>query len=316
MARVSERVKFAVVREDPELEARLVERTGASAVLVVASGGCTALTLAARYPGLQVTAFDLSPLQLQHVREKARAQGDLYALNVGDDDPRGLNQRGHFEGLFRVLRRFVSELVAPATEIEAFFTAEAEPRAELLARWLASAYWPAAFAACFNDVLLHAMFGPAATQHAAPGSYPGYFQRAFERGLGRPDAARNPFLQHVLLGRYLAPDAPAYTRAAPARLPELVLGSLPDVPGLERFDVYSLSNVLDWSDHATAARWAAALAAHARPGSAVLVRKLNNDRDVRRFFAPAFRFDDALGRALQEADRSLFYDRIEVAFRA
>ena len=39
------RPKFAVVREDAALEAELVRRTSARQVLVVASGGCTALTL-------------------------------------------------------------------------------------------------------------------------------------------------------------------------------------------------------------------------------------------------------------------------------
>jgi S-adenosylmethionine-diacylglycerol 3-amino-3-carboxypropyl transferase len=236
---------------------------------------------------------------------------------VDDGDPTGLNQRGHFEGLFRVLRAYVEELVAPRAEIEEMFVhGEPERRAAIVEQWLSSPYWPAAFAVGFNDPLLHAMFGPAATQHAAPGSYPGYFQRAFERGLRRPDAAHNPFLQHVLLGRYLAADAPAYVRAGRALSPELVLGALPDVPDLGRFDVVSLSNVFDWSDDALVARWAGALSAAARPGCAVLVRKLNNDRDVRRFFAPAFRFDDALGAALQEQDRSLFYDRVEVGIRA
>jgi S-adenosylmethionine-diacylglycerol 3-amino-3-carboxypropyl transferase len=313
-----ERVKFAVVREDPELEARLVERTGARAALVVASGGCTALTLAARYPSLAVTAFDVSPAQLDHVREKARAvaAGDLAALNVEDAGPAGLNQRGHFEGLFRVLRAFVEELVAPPAEIEELFTGAPAGRAALVDRWTASPYWPAAFATSFNDPLLHAMFGPAATQHAAPGSYPGYFQRAFERGLRRADARANPFLQHVLLGRYLAADAPGYARAGRALSPELVLGSLPDVPDLGRFDVYSLSNVFDWSGDDLVARWADALRASALPGSVVLVRQLNNARDVRRFFAPAFRFDDALGAALLEQDRSLFYERVEVGIRA
>jgi S-adenosylmethionine-diacylglycerol 3-amino-3-carboxypropyl transferase len=313
-----ERVKFAVVREDPELEAALFERAGARAALVVASGGCTALTLAARYGDLAVTAFDVSPAQLDHVREKARAvaAGAWGALNVGDADPAGLNQRGWFEGLFRCLRGFVEELVAPRVEIEELFTAASPARAAALVEaWTASAYWPAAFASSFNDALLHAMFGPAATQHAAPGSYPGYFRRVFERGLRRADAPRNPFLQHVLLGRYLERDAPEYVRAGRLLAPALVLGSLPDVPDLARFDVYSLSNVFDWSDDGTVARWAGALAAAARPGSAVLVRKLNNDRDVRRFFEPAFRFDDALGASLLERDRSLFYDRIEVAFR-
>ena len=38
-------LKFAVVREDSALEAELVRRAGARRVLVVASGGCTALNL-------------------------------------------------------------------------------------------------------------------------------------------------------------------------------------------------------------------------------------------------------------------------------
>jgi S-adenosylmethionine-diacylglycerol 3-amino-3-carboxypropyl transferase len=159
------------------------------------------------------------------------------------------------------------------------------------------------------------MFGPAATQHAAPGSYPGYFQRVFERGLARADAARNPFLQHVLFGAYRAADAPAYIAARAPRTPALVAGGLDAVPALERFDLYSLSNVFDWSEDALVADWAARLVAAARPDSAVILRQLNNERDLRRFFAPAFRFDDALGAELHARDRSLFYNRIEVAVR-
>ena len=41
------RPKFAVVREDPNVEHALCRQRGAGSVLVVASGGCTALTLAA-----------------------------------------------------------------------------------------------------------------------------------------------------------------------------------------------------------------------------------------------------------------------------
>ena len=236
---------------------------------------------------------------------------------MGDDDPaRPPNQRGWFEGLFRVLRRFVEELVAPRAEIEEMFTAASPARAAaLVEHWTASAYWPAAFASSFNDPLLHAMFGPAATQHAAPGSYPGYFRRVFERGL-RPRGRRRA--QPLPPARPARPLPRAGRRArlraraaGCSRLLALVLGSLQDVPDLQRFDVYSLSNVLDWSDDATVSEWARALAAAARPGSAVLVRKLNNDRDVRRFFEPAFAFDDALpGASLLERDRSLFYDRV------
>lgn len=292
------RPQFAVVREDPEVEAALLG--DADAALVVASGGCTALTLARRRPDVAVTAFDINPAQIAHCREKAEETdaGRLAALN----------QRGAFEGLFRVLRGVITEFVAPEDELEAFFVGAIG----LAARWRAHRYWPTAFALAFSDALLHTMFGPAATQHAAPGSYPAYFQRAFERGLARDDAPRNPFLQHVFLQRHV--EAPAYL----GRHGDVawLLGDLLAVPALDRFGLVSLSNVFDWSADDLVGRWAAHLARAMRPGGVVVMRQLNNRRDLRRFFAPAFTFDDALGADLLARDRSLFYERIEVARRA
>ncbi len=307
-------LKFAVVREDPSLERVLTVRTLAREVLTVASGGCTALTLLAHDPSLRVTAFDFNPTQLAHVEAKATAAacGDLAALNVGTDARAGLNQCGEFEGLFRTLRALIEEFVCPRETLEAFFAGEGSGDA-LVATMRASRYWDAAFALPFSDALLHTMFGPAATQHAAPGSYPGYFRDVFERGLRRDDARENPFLQHVLLGRYRA--APAYVHHDPGDRLALVEGSLDAVRDLDRFDVYSLSNVFDWGDDMLVADWSSRLLRAMRPGSCVLIRQLNNTRDVRRFFGDAVRFDDALGRDLAARDRSLFYNRIEVGFR-
>ena len=308
-----------MVREDPDVEARVCAAVGARAALVVASGGCTALTLKHRTPSLRVAAFDFNPVQLAHVREKrdAVARGDLRALNVEDDAAEGINQRGEFEGLFRTLRRFVEEFVAPSVELARFFdaaTTDAE-RVALVDRWTASRYWPVAFTLAFHDALLQAMFGPEATRHAEPGSYPGYFQRVFERGLRRPDAARNPFLRHVWLGAYDRDHAPDYVHAGRALDVDLFEGALLDVPHLEGFDVFSLSNVFDWSDDALVAAWAGALRTHARPGSAVVLRQLNNRRDLRAFFGDDFAFDDGLGAELVARDRSLFYERIEVGVK-
>lgn len=310
------RLSFAIVREDPELEASLVRRTGAREILVVGSGGCTALSLAAQFPDLSVTAFDINPAQLDHIRQKCRAalRQERALLNVEDDSEAGLNQRGEFEKLFRFLRAGFIQLVASRDELERFFDPSCADREGLVERWFASPYWSPLFTSIFHDALLRAMFGPAATQHAEAGSYAGYFRRVFERGLRRPDAHRNPFLQHVLLGAYRREDEPGYLRGQ-TREPTLVPGSLPEVPLLGRFQVFSLSNVLDWSDDEQAASWGRALREQAPPGSVVLLRQLNNRRDLRRFFAPQFTFDDALGRELLEGDRSLFYERIEVGFR-
>lgn len=288
-------LKFAVVREDPDLELALLQRFSLRRPLVVASGGCTALALMGADVD-EVTAFDLNPTQLAHVERKraARARGDTAALGV--ESTEGLHEIGAFEGLFRVLRRFCDE----------FVPGERTPE-----RLSANPYWPAAFATTFNDAFLHAMFGPAATQHAAPGSYPGYFQRAFERGMAR--GGDNYFLDHVFRGAYRRQCAPPFvyaTERAPLRLIE---GTLLDVPHLERFDLFSLSNVFDWSDDRVVGAWADALQ-RAEAGAVLLLRQLNNGRDLRAFF-PHFAFDDALSRELLARDRSLFYERIEVGVR-
>ena len=176
-------LKFAVVREDPELEVALCQRLGARAVVTVASGGCTALTLAARLPELAITAFDLNPTQLAHLgaKQAAAARGDLRALNVEDADPAGLNACGAFEGLFRVLRQTVVDLVTPAERLEALFDpgSSAGERQAIAAEMMRSPYWPAVFTTAFNDGLLHAMFGPAATQHARPGFVPALLPGCF-----------------------------------------------------------------------------------------------------------------------------------------
>jgi S-adenosylmethionine-diacylglycerol 3-amino-3-carboxypropyl transferase len=304
-------LKFAVVREDPGLELALARAGGARRVLTVASGGCTALALKHALPEVEVHAFDLNPDQLAHCRAKAVAiaEGRLAELNVGDARPDGLSQRGEFEKLFRVLRSALTELVMPASELEAFF---ARPDPALLARWIRSPYWPAAFEVAFAEGLLHAMFGPDATRHAPRGSYPGYFQRVFERGLARDDAAKNPWLQHVLLQRYV--DAPAFLRAGRALEVEWHQGTLPQVPGLERFDVVSLSNVFDWSDESLVAEWAGALQGLA-PGSLVAWRQLNNQRDWKPIFGAGFAEDAALSTEWTRRERALFYERVTVVRR-
>lgn len=311
------RPKYAVVREDPEVEAALIEHFGARRALLVASGGCTVLTLARRFPALQITAFDINSTQLDLLRAKCAARNQPGRLNIYNDNPEGLNQNGEFEGLFRVLRHFLQEFVVAPHELDRFFDPGTpwDARNAMIRRWFASPYWISAFALAFDHGLLNAMFGPSATQHAASDSYPHYFQEVFERGLKRADAPQNPFLRHALLGRYLPDCAPEWVGHWPEPKLELVEGTLLDVPGLNSFDLIHLSNIFDWSDDAEVRDWCAHLVQHAQPGAVVLLRQLNNRRNLRSFLSPAFRFEKELSKTLQEHDRSLFYNRIEVAVR-
>lgn len=299
-------LQFAVVREDPSVEARALGVLSSPRVLLVASGGCTALSLQARFPDATFTLVDPNPAQHALVREKVSAWsiGDLRAFNVGDDAPLGLSERGNFESLFRLVRAFLHEMVAPADTVHAALRGDDDARTHVLT----GRYWPVAFDLHFSDAMLVAMFGPAAVQHAPRGSYPRYFRGVYERAL--TTGVTNGFAWHLLTGRYPADVLPDFlTRApVPCRF-EHVLGTLGDVPDFGAFDLVHLSNVLDWTDREAGGRLAARVARELRPGAAVSVRQLNNCVPIEADF-PGVRFIEVA------EERSLFYTRTFVGRKA
>jgi len=307
-------LQFAVVREDPAIEVAVIDRMRVERALLVASGGCTALSIACLRPAVALSIFDVSPHQLAHCEAKRAALTDglLHAFNVGSADPSGYNERGNFEALFRGLRSFLADFVGAD-----LLAVACEGDAASRERLFASRYWPVAFDLFFADPLLLAMFGPAAVQHAPPGSYPRYFQRVFERGLARADARDNYFLHHVLLGRYLEREEawPAYLRAAPIALPRFpaIEGPLERVPGLERYDLISLSNLFDWMDEGEVRRTIATLAEGLLPGASVIIRQLNSALDLAPLLSPSFELEAELAGELAAQDRSLFYARLWIA---
>lgn len=316
-------VQFAVVREDPMVEAELVRLTKASNVLLIASGGCTALTLQALFPDLHITLVDFNPAQLERVQEKMRALRNVDAatrdrrFNIGTSDPEGLNQNGNFESLFRGLREFIFDLVADAAEIRALFE-EKDQLAKVSEVLFSSKYWSVAFDLYFSDSLLNAMFGPDATQHAEAGSYPRYFQQLFEKGLTSLNAFDNYFLHHVFLGYYLQRPAslPYYLLSPPTDCRfQMIEGTLDQVPDLQRFDLISLSNIMDWMPLAEIAVLINHLQNNIKSGATLLYRQLNNHTDLSTDFGDAFEFNAALGVRFQEVERSVFYSSVHVGKR-
>ena len=316
-------VQFAVVREDPMVEAELVRLTNANNVLLIASGGCTALTLQALFPDLHITLVDFNPAQLERVREKMHAlrETDIATrhrrFNIGTNDPNGLNQNGNFESLFRGLREFIFDLVADESEIRALFE-EKDRLANVSELLFASQYWQVAFDLYFSDSLLNAMFGPDATQHAEPGSYPRYFQRLFEKGLTSAAAFDNYFLHHVFLGYYLQRPAslPYYLLSPPTDCRfQMIEGTLDRVPDLQRFDIVSLSNIMDWMPLVEISALIGHIQREMKSGASVLYRQLNNDTDLSACFGDSFEFNAALGVRCQSTERSLFYSNVHVGKR-
>lgn len=318
-------VQFAIVREDPEVELALVQRFGVERALLVASGGCTALTLARLRPQLEVTVFDQNPAQLALVARKFAALGATFdALrdgapwNVAEGGPAGLNACGNFEALFRGWSRFLDELVMPSGELERAFYPGGD-LATAVRELVSSRYWPVSFELFFSDALLRTMFGPAAVQNAPAASYPRYFQAAFERGLRALGARTNRFLHHALFGHYLDLQGALPPYLGPSshapRVPELILGGLADVPDLARFGLLSLSNIADWMSPAEAHDLARVLTERARPGAVLVARVLNNPAPLTDALGPEWRADSETAAALFARDQSLFYSRLVVAQR-
>jgi len=317
---VGNAIQFAIVREDPAAELTVVDtllRPDAR-VLLVASGGCTALSLGALRPSLRLTLLDANPAQLTLVRQKLAALSDLpvdslerrKAFGVDVDDPTSFCGCGNFESLFRGLRGVLDDLVLPAAGRRAILDGRASPSTLTQGR-----YWPVAFALFFSDTFLEAMFGPDATQHAPRGSYPGYFQRAIERGLARDDVAQNPWLHHVLLGHWLEGALPAWltaTTPTSTPTPDMVPGTMQEAPDLGAFDLVQLSNLFDWMAEDVADGIIGRLCRECRPGSVVLLRQLNNRRPVEHAFAAAFDLVEPLSTTLTARDQSLFYERVLV----
>ena len=267
------RLMFSQVREDPLVEIA----SSRGRVLMIASGGCTALSLAGAPGVTHIDALDPNPFQIELCRLKQRALrshplpevrsllGDLpadpawrvqAARRLGCVLPDrllgpGILQAGQFERLFASLREFLHRLVCPPDQLERLFDPDDPLDGRGLLQCFDRQFWQTAFTLFFHDELLRTMFGPAAVQHAPKGTYPIYFRRAFERALTRLPVQGNYFLSQVLLGRSIG-DVPPYL-GRPVD-PERVEFHQQD---LEQFlsrsvrspyDTVCLSNVFDWMD--------------------------------------------------------------------
>lgn len=311
-------LQFAVTREDPRTESGVLDDWSARAgrrdprVLLIASGGCTPLALQARWPDATICLVDPNPAQLDHVRQKILARDADETSRLISGGPGSLLERGNFEGLFRVLRGVLHDFVAPPEAWERLISGDMARLSDLLE----SPWWVTAFEVAFSDALLLRMFGPAAVQHAAPGSYPGWFRHRIEQAILDPAAATNPFLAHILLGRYTGTALPDWLLSPPP--PAWRLGfrccTLQDITDWPEWDLLQLSNVPDWMAPDTLHPLLHRIGAAMRPGARLLIRQLNNRRRLESH-CPMLRFDRERARELLQQDRSMFYSRILIGVK-
>jgi len=317
------RLQFSVVREDPSIEIQLFKKFKVKTAALIGSGGCSALSLITQFPNASILLIEPNSAQIKLIKEKiSRLQSKprpqrlesfgVSRLTNTNKQKLSLIERGNFEALFRCLREFLFQFVAPKTNFARLLIQGNQKDWEQI---FSHPYWPVAFELHFSNSLLNTMFGPQATQHATPESYPQYFRLALERGLLRRDRAQNYFLHHIFLGHYLPSKKawPVYLQTS-IKSPRISFfnGKVQDLNDFSRFDFIGLSNIFDWSDEDEVKLMAKRLSDELPIGACVLYRQLNNRKNFERLFGENFRWHQKLAREHLKKDRSLFYSSLHL----
>ncbi len=314
------KVKFAVVREDPDIEALIIKKFNCRNALLIASGGCVALSLKNMFDNLDITLFDLNTNQIDLIKSKVSklkiADKDLTnsVFNIGSDSCKSLNGCGEFESLFRGFRNFIFEFIASEEKVKTIFLGTELLAKEIIDEIVANKYWPVAFDLYFSNSLLIAMFGQDAIQHAEPNSYPSYFKNVLENGLIRPGFQNNYFLQHIFLGYYLdnKESLPYYLAFSGSDYSfNYINDNLLNIKGIEKYDLISLSNIFDWTDEEQTIYCLRYLSENMKKGAHIIFRQLNNSKDYTSSLTK-FMANKDLERELLVRDRSLFYNKINI----
>lgn len=347
-------VAFAQVREDPILDARVIERLEPNArVLMIASGGCTLAYLAARGRAAQIDVVDPNPAQLALARLKlyllrrcgpadrlallghaplAAAQREerlraiLSTIGVPAESigpPRlwaadGPDHTGRYEHVFAALRKHLHAHSAPIEQLLGLRDPQEQARRVAPGAALGRALEDA-FAGVMALPILIRLFGEGATRNRVE-SFASHFVRRLRHVLGTLPAADNPYVWQVLAGRYpLGTPVPWLAEPVPRRVPEITWIASFMAEALRRvhdtYDFMHLSNILDWLTPDEARTTLELAHAALRSNGWVLIRQLNSTLDIPRS-GPGFEWQTTEAQALHACDRSYFYRALHLGRRS
>ena len=240
---VDDRLYFAQVREDPRAEIDALDPGPDDSLVVVGSGGCTALSLVAGDAG-QVTAVDVNRAQNHLIELKLAAvsaltRDEALAFLGATDAPArnrletfltlrplltlaarsywdarlplvdaGVLDAGVTERFVRMLVRAMRLLVHPRSRLERMLACESieEQRALFDQEWN-TRRWRLFFELLLNRRVFRRTYDPAFFAQLERPSFAEHFRRCAEYALTELPVRDNYFLHHMITGRYPA-DAP------------------------------------------------------------------------------------------------------------
>jgi S-adenosylmethionine-diacylglycerol 3-amino-3-carboxypropyl transferase len=245
-----DRLFFAQVREDPTLEIAALEPDPEDTLVVVSSGGCTALSLLAAGAG-HVVAADLNIAQNHLVDLKATAltslpheealaflgataaddesrmrsyrqlRGDLTpaAAEYWDRNPaairRGVLQSGVSERFARVVMKVIGLFVHGKTrQLRLLACRSLEEQRALYRREWNTWRWRAFFSVLMNRRVFNRTYDPAFFRNVENPSFAKHFLALAERALTEVPVETNYFLHQMVTGVYPTDEAalPSYLR--------------------------------------------------------------------------------------------------------
>ncbi len=349
-------LSFSQVREDPETDLRVLERLATMLdrplrVLLVASGGCTALSLLSHPSIAHVDAIDVNPAQL-HLVELRRAA--IVTLSIAEQlefigaSPATPAQRLHYYEQVRSGLPLESQLFWDDRSAQIAFGVNRVGRFEQLFRRLATqakalgldplhepkiaihaAQWNDLFESVFERSQLIEAFGEAAVNYSMDRSFGVHFADVFAQALTRFLPLENYFLTQVWDDRYAvgAAGLPCYLQPESQlrslklgldRL-QLHLGHFPEqmvkLGTAQPYDLIQYSNISDWMPIPELKVLLANAAQCLNAGGALIGRRLNGDHHLGDLMATTVNVDRSFSADLQRLDRSFFYSEIVVGYR-
>ncbi len=235
---VDDRLYFAQVREDPRLEIEALAPGPDDSIVIVGSGGCTALSLLAAGVG-HVTAVDVNrtqnhlielkvaaltvlsraeslaflgatpgsapgaPCGVRELRagltQPALAYWDAHRLGIAD----GVLNAGVTERFIRTVVRMLRVAVHPRARIERMLASDTlnVQRSLFESEWN-TARWRAFFHLLLNRAVFRRAYDPAFFAHLERPSFADHFRSQAEHALTELSVRDNYFLHHMLTGQY------------------------------------------------------------------------------------------------------------------
>jgi S-adenosylmethionine-diacylglycerol 3-amino-3-carboxypropyl transferase len=253
----NDRLFFAQVREDPRVEIAALAPRATERVIVVSSGGCTALSLLAAGAG-EVHAVDLNCTQNHVVELKfaavrrlerhaaiaflgglpspradrhatyaalrseltagARAYWDRHRSAIA----RGAINSGVSERFISLVAWLIRHAVQTPQRVDRLLACETlDEQRELFAREWNTRRWRLLFAALLNRWSMSRAYDPAFFAHVGRADFAEHFRRLAEHALTEVPVADNYFLHQMLTGRYPVGEphgVPPYLSEAGARV--------------------------------------------------------------------------------------------------